>query len=140
MAADRDAWDYFQQANIEIYAEQSEFDGTCGIMAYNKTSQSIGRANQINDMEEWIVAVGKHKPIISGADWVKVQNMLGQNKSKSYRQATEQCCVAVRSAVLRKLRGLYASQAIQASQQGRRTDLQLSLPDQGKKQNADMRQ
>ena len=86
MAADRDAWDYFQQANIEIYAEQSDFDGTCGIMAYNKTSQSIGRSNQINDMEEWIVAVGKHKPIISGADWVKVQKMLGQNKSKSYHK------------------------------------------------------
>ena len=86
MAADSDAWEYFKQADIEIYAEQSEFDGTCGIMAYNKTSQIIGRANQINDMEEWIVAVGKHKPIISGADWVKVQKMLGQNKSKSYHK------------------------------------------------------
>lgn len=86
MAADTDAWNYFEQADIEIYADKSEFDGGFGIMAYNKTSQSIGRANQLNDMSEWIVAVGKHKPIISGADWVKVQKMLEQNRSKSYRK------------------------------------------------------
>lgn len=86
MAADTEAWNYFEQADIEIYADKSEFDGSFGIMAYNKTSQSIGRANQLNDMSEWIVAVGKHTPIISGADWVKVQKMLEQNRSKSYRK------------------------------------------------------
>lgn len=86
MAADMEAWNYFEQAEIELYSEKEEFDGTHGIMAYNKTSQTTGRANQINDMNEWIIAVGKHRPLISGANWVKVQKMLEQNKSKSYRK------------------------------------------------------
>ena len=35
-------------------------------MAYNRTLQRPGKANQIRPMEEWIVAVGKHPGIIAG--------------------------------------------------------------------------
>ena len=127
MIADQNAWEYFDSSGVEIYAEQSEFDGKHGIMAYNKTIQKSGKSNQMRDMDEWIVAVGKHKGLIAGADWVKVQDMLNQNRSKSYRKPKRQCGVALRSAVLWELWQLYASQAQPEDKRTGREDLQLSL-------------
>ena len=68
-------------------------------MAYNRTLQRPGKANQIRPMEEWIVAVGKHPGIIAGSDWVQVQSMLDVNKSKSYRRPRSN--VALLSGLLR---------------------------------------
>ena len=55
-------------------------------MAYNRTLQQPGKAHQIRPMQEWIVSVGKHRGVIEGKAWVKVQALLEQNKSKSYRK------------------------------------------------------
>ena len=82
----RQAWNYFELKDIDIFSEKSSFNGTHGIMAYNKTSQQVGRSNEIRDMKDWIIAVGKHQGIIGGDDWVQVQKLLEQNKSKSYRK------------------------------------------------------
>ena len=86
MIADETAYQYLKENNVDLFAERSEFDGEHGIMAYNRTLQRPGKANQIRPMEEWIVAVGKHPGIIAGSDWVRVQAMLDVNKSKSYRR------------------------------------------------------
>lgn len=86
MIADNDAWEYFEKLNVEVHADKAAFDGTCGIMAYNKTIQTKGKSNEIRDMDDWIIAVGKHAGLIDGATWVKVQKMLDQNKSKSFRK------------------------------------------------------
>lgn len=86
LIADETSWNYFEMKEVDIFAEQSEFNEQYGIMAYNKTSQQVGRANEVRDMKDWIIAVGKHKGIISGHDWVEVQKLLEQNKSKSYRK------------------------------------------------------
>lgn len=86
LIADETAWNYFDMKEVDIFSEQSEFNGKHGIMAYNKTSQQVGRANEVRDMKDWIIAVGKHTGIIIGQDWVEVQKLLEQNKSKSYRK------------------------------------------------------
>lgn len=86
MIADEQAWNYFTSADIEIYSEHKQFDGIHGMMVYNKTSQRTGKSNTLNNINDWIIAVGKHKGLIKGYDWVEVQKLLEQNKSKSYRK------------------------------------------------------
>jgi len=86
MIADGDAWEYFEKSGVDLYASREDFDGVCGIMAYNKTIQKLNKSNEIRDIGEWIIAVGKHDGMISGAEWVKVQQMLDQNVAKSFRK------------------------------------------------------
>ena len=86
MIADEFAYTYLKDKNVDLFSDESEFDGVHGIMAYNRTLQQPGKANQIKPMEEWIVSVGKHEGTIEGATWVKVQMLLERNKSKSYKK------------------------------------------------------
>ena len=76
MIADGTAYQYLKENNVDLFAERAEFDDEHGVMAYNRTLQRPGKANQIRPMEEWIVAVGKHPGIIAGSDWGRVQAML----------------------------------------------------------------
>ena len=87
LIADEAAYQYLSENQVNLFSEQSDFDGVHGVMAYNRTLQQPGKANQARPMEEWIVSVGKHPGIIEGKAWVKVQGLLAQNKSKSYRKA-----------------------------------------------------
>lgn len=86
LVADKAAYQYLTENQVDLFSEESDFDGVHGIMAYNRTLQQPGKANQVKPMEEWIVSVGKHPGIIEGRAWVKAQRLLAQNKSKSYRK------------------------------------------------------
>lgn len=99
MIADEEAYNYLRENGVELFAATEDFDGIHGIMAYNRTLQKAGKSNQMRPMNEWIVSVGKHEGIISGEDWIKVQKILGINKSKSYRKPRSN--VALLSGILR---------------------------------------
>lgn len=85
--ADKDTLEYFRNLGVEIYADEEEFDGKHGLMVYNKTEK---KRNQVvrKDINDWIIAVGKHEGIISGKDWIEVQNILEQNSDMKYRKPT----------------------------------------------------
>ena len=86
MIADEDAYNYLIENEVDLFAAKEDFDSEHGVMAYNRTIQKSGKANQIRPMDEWIVAVGKHTGLIKGAEWVMVQECLEQNRSKSFRK------------------------------------------------------
>lgn len=86
MIADIRAWDYFEALGVEVFAKKADFDGTHGIMAYNKTMQNTHKSHESRDINEWIIALGDHYGLISSEDWIKTANLLEQNKSKAYRK------------------------------------------------------
>jgi site-specific DNA recombinase len=90
--ADLSAYEYFMKNGYSIYAPKEAFDGEHGIMAYNKTlsvkSSDINldtKESRWRKNEDWVIAVGEHKPLIVSSDWIKIQKMLDKNKEKSYR-------------------------------------------------------
>lgn len=86
MIADQDAYDYFIRNDTDLFSDKEEFDGTHGILAYNRTDQEKGRSTVYLPMKEWIVSVGQHPGLIPGKVWIGVQETLEQNKSKSFRR------------------------------------------------------
>ncbi|MBQ7355469.1 MAG: recombinase family protein [Clostridia bacterium] len=99
LIADDAAYEYLTENEVDLFSEQEAFDGVHGIMAYNRTLQRQGKAQQPKPMNEWIVSVGAHEGVIPGKTWVHVQNMLSLNKSKSYRKPRSN--VALVSGLLR---------------------------------------
>lgn len=84
--ADEESYAFFKEKDADLFSSAEEFDGTHGILAYNRTDQEKGKATLYNPVSEWIVSVGKHQGIISGRMWVDVQDNLEQNKLKSFRR------------------------------------------------------
>lgn len=86
MIADINAYEFFDKLEIEIYSERDDFDGSLGIMAYNKTIQKKGQTHKIRELPQWIIAVGKHEGLVKSEIWIKANEKILRNKSKSYRK------------------------------------------------------
>ena len=86
MVADEDAYHYFKEREADVCFPKEAFDGTCGIMAYNRTDQEKGKATVLLPVSAWIIAIGQHPGLIPSKQWIKVQESLDRNKSKAYRK------------------------------------------------------
>lgn len=86
LIANEDAYHYFIEKQAALFSELSDFDGTRGILAYNRTDQEKGKTTVYLPVQEWIVSVGQHPGIIPAKTWIAVQESLERNKSKAYRK------------------------------------------------------
>lgn len=82
-SADEDMFNYFSDLGSELCNPIELFNGTFGLMVYNRTNQTK-KVTTAKDPSEWIVAIGKHEAIISGAKWVYIQRVLNKNTTKSF--------------------------------------------------------
>ena len=87
--ADKRSYDYFIDHDGNVFGEMSEFDGSHGLSAYNKTDQEkyedsdstfiapkFVQTVESKPVSEWIIAVGKHEGFISSEHWIEVQELL----------------------------------------------------------------
>ena len=79
MAADEAAYHYFMERGADVCFQKEAFDGTCGMMVYNRTDQEKGRAAIQLPVESWIVAIGQHPGLIPSRQWIRVQESLERN-------------------------------------------------------------
>jgi site-specific DNA recombinase len=86
MIADEAAYNYIADNGAELFAGKEDFDCEHGIMTYYRTLQKPHKAALRRDFSEWIISVGKHPGLINGKDWIEVQKLLSQNKSKGFRR------------------------------------------------------
>lgn len=84
--ADETVYNYFVANGYEVYSEKERFNGEKGVMAYNKTVQKKNQSNKLREANEWIIATGAHEGIIEGVKWVQVQELIQENKSKTFRK------------------------------------------------------
>ena len=82
--ADSRAYQYLFKNSYGIYAEEALFDGEHGLIAYNKNNNRV-RGQRVNDVKDWIVAVGEHKGLVLSELWIQVQEHLKRNAGLSYR-------------------------------------------------------
>lgn len=70
--ADKDAYEYFTSHTQNVFFKTSDFYKKLGLTSYNRRPMN----GRIAPVSYWIVALGKHKGVISGKDWVRVQSIL----------------------------------------------------------------
>lgn len=79
--ADREAYDYFWALGCQVCMEASEADGKYGLMSYARTSSAVYKSRD-NAPEKWIIARGRHRGIVPGRDFVRIQDLLARNSGK----------------------------------------------------------
>ena len=97
--ADKEAYQYFWDLGCQVCMDEEEADGKYGLIGYAKTS-SAKYKNKDNEPEKWIIALGRHKGIVAGKDFVKVQNLLKRNSSRGDNWHKHQNPVALLSGLL----------------------------------------
>ncbi|MCH5256768.1 MAG: recombinase family protein [Lachnospiraceae bacterium] len=79
--ADKEAYHYFYDLGCQVCIDEEELDNETGLMSYAKTSSSHYK-NQAVAHDSWIISKGRHKGIVSGKDFVRIQQLLEENKDK----------------------------------------------------------
>lgn len=87
--ADQTSYEYFAiHTDVQIIHDKKDFDGTHGLMYYNRRKEHNKTSTKLREESDWMLCIGEHHGIISGEDYVRVQNQLKNNKAFGPRSKT----------------------------------------------------
>ena len=85
--ADIDAMNYFTQLGCNVcYTEEDTVDSNknqYGILPYNRT-KSTNKGIIPNTPDKWIITQSRHKAIITGAEYIRLMNIMDNNRKSAY--------------------------------------------------------
>ena len=70
--------DYWISQGCKVIGEESEWDGSHGVMIYGRTTQKA-KTHQKAPRSEWTVCVGRHVPFIDEDTWLAAQMQFKRN-------------------------------------------------------------
>ncbi|WOO36140.1 recombinase family protein [Anaerocolumna sp. AGMB13020] len=80
---DAASYDYFSSLGCCITFPPEKFNGGSGILCYNRTSQQNKASRNKRPPDQWVVALGKHKGLVSGNTFIRTQKLLKENSEKA---------------------------------------------------------
>lgn len=89
-------YDYLKKEGCILADDKTAYDGERGLLGYCKTS---GEKRKRTDKTDWVIAIGRHDGMISGEDWVLIQECMNTNKLSYSRLQTSE--VALFSGVIK---------------------------------------
>ena len=97
--ADEAGYQYFYDLGCQVCIDPEELDQESGLMGYARTTSAAYR-NQGTPCESWIISRGRHKGIVTGKEFVYVQQLLAGNRSKGDNFRDTKNSVALLSGLL----------------------------------------
>ena len=97
--ADKNARQYFSAQGADVCFSEQECSNIFGLLAYNKRDYRKSNAPRQN-VSQWIIAIGKHKGLVSGKDWTLVQKILSDNNPVIKKQGSSHNDYALLSGLL----------------------------------------
>lgn len=76
---DEDSLNYFTDLGSNICFTLDDCNGENGILPYNR---HIGQKRELQSPDKWIITISDHKGILTGKEWVEVQNIIKTNSKK----------------------------------------------------------
>lgn len=83
----KESYEYFQKLGCQMCFDLSDVEGNCSFTVYGRYPVTQGgKQNRNNNPSEWIISLGKHIPIISANDWLRVQSIRSVNKQTTFHR------------------------------------------------------
>lgn len=81
--ADKFSYSYFKNLGCGVCFNEKDFDKGLGLRVFNR---GAGCVKAVSNPLKWVVALSKHKGVISGESWVAAQGMFKETTNTKVRQ------------------------------------------------------
>lgn len=76
--ADENSYKYFSELGCNVCFDLDDCNGEYGILPYNRYA---GTKRENTNIKEWVIAISKHKGLLSGKEWIKIQEIIKENRT-----------------------------------------------------------
>lgn len=117
--ADSKSYEFFRDSDCDIADIGESCNGEHGFLGYKKSQTKLDDSRTPTELSDWTIALGRHKGIISSADWIEAQEIITDHSRRYKRVRQPHNPTALLSGILRCKCGSYMRpRTFKANKQG----------------------